>query len=261
MLSLDRKPLVIKIGGGDELDLPDLCGQVARLRGQNPVVIVHGGGRALSTELERTGVRTRFVDGLRYTDDRVLEAAIKVFCGTVGKDIVRALARSGVAAAGISGIDGGLITVTPEAGGRLGWVGRIEAVDTGLLHALLAAGLTPVVAPLGLDAKQQAYNVNADSIAGAVARALGAEALVFVSNVPGVLDRDGRTVDLVTPRIADQLRRSGAVEGGMIPKLQSALDLLDHVGSVHIVDGARAGSIEAALAGGGGGTRFAASAT
>lgn len=252
-------PLVIKIGGGDELDLPELCGQVARLRGDHPVVIVHGGGRALSLELERSGARTRFVDGLRFTDDRVLETAIKVFCGTVGKEIVCALARSGVTAAGIAGIDGGLIRVTPEASGRLGRVGQVDSVDTGLLDALLATGITPVVAPLGIDARQLVYNVNADSIAGAVARALGAWALVFVSNVPGVLDRQGRTVDLVTPRIAGELQRSGAVDGGMIPKLESALGLLDHVGSVHIVDGARAGSIESALAGGRGGTRFAAS--
>ena len=252
-------PLVIKIGGGDELDLPDLCGQINRLRNDHPVVIVHGGGRALSAELERSGARTRFVDGLRYTDDRVLEAAVKVFCGTVGKEIVRALARSGVAAAGISGIDGGLIRVIPEPSGRLGRVGQVAGVETGLVDALLAAGITPVVAPLALDAGGQVFNVNADSIAGAVARALGAEALVFVSNVPGVLDRNGRTVELVTPQIAGELQRSGAVDGGMIPKLQSALELLDHVGSVHIVDGSRAGSIEASLVGGPGGTRFAAS--
>lgn len=251
-------PLVIKIGGGDELDLADLCRQVERLRRRHPVVIVHGGGRALSLELERSGVKTRFVDGLRYTDDQVLAAAVMVFCGTVGKAIVGALDRAGVPAVGISGIDGGLIRVTRERGGRLGWVGRIEEVESGVLRALLAAGLTPVVAPLGLDARARIHNVNADSIAGAVARALGAGALVFASNVPGVLDRDGRTVDLVTPEIAAELRRSGAVDGGMIPKLESALDLLDHVGSVHIVDGARAGSIERALAGDGGGTRFAA---
>jgi acetylglutamate kinase len=254
-------PLVIKIGGGDELDLPELCGQVARLRNDHPVVIVHGGGRALSAELERSGARTRFVDGLRFTDDRVLEAAIKIFCGTVGKEIVGALARSGVTAAGISGIDGGLVRVTPEASGRLGRVGQVESVDSALLHALLAAGISPVVAPLGTDGKQLVYNVNADSVAGAVARALGAWALVFVSNVPGVLDRDGRTVDLVTPQIANELKRSGAVDGGMIPKLESALDLLDHVGSVHIVDGGRGGSIERALSGGRGGTRFAASSS
>lgn len=252
-------PLVIKIGGGDELDLPELCGQVNRLRNDHAVVIVHGGGRALSAELERSGAQTRFVDGLRFTDDRVLEAAIKVFCGTVGKEIVRALARSGVTAAGISGIDGGLIRVTPEPSGRLGRVGQVEVVETGLLQALLAAGITPVVAPLGMDGQQGVYNVNADSIAGAVARTLGAGALIFVSNVPGVLDRDGRTVDLVTPRIAEQLQQNGAIDGGMIPKLQSALELLEHVGSVHIVDGARAGSIEDALAGNRGGTRFAAS--
>ena len=251
-------PLVIKIGGGDELDLPELCGQIKRLRTDHPVVIVHGGGRALSSELERSGTQTRFVDGLRYTDDQVLEAAIKVFCGTVGKEIVRALSLTGVAAAGISGIDGGSVRVSPEPSGRLGRVGQVEAVETGLIDALLAARITPVVAPLGLDARGQVYNVNADSIAGAVARALGAGALIFVSNVPGVLDRSGRTVKLVTPQIAAELQKSGAVDGGMIPKLQSALGLLDHVGSVHIVDGARAGSIENALVGGQGGTRFAA---
>ncbi len=261
MSTSDPAPLVVKIGGGDELDLPELCGQVARLRSDHPVVIVHGGGRALSAELERSGAQTRFVDGLRFTDDRVLESAIKVFCGTVGKEIVCALARSGVTAAGISGIDGGLVRVSPEASGRLGRVGQVDAVETGLLDALLAAGITPVVAPLGIDDRQRVYNVNADSIAGAVARALGAWALVFASNVPGVLDRNGRTVDLVTPQIAGELQRSGAVDGGMIPKLESALDLLDAVGSVHIVDGGRAGSIVGALAGGPGGPRVAASSS
>ncbi len=253
-------PLVIKIGGGDELDLPDLCGQVKRLQKNHPVVIVHGGGRALSLELERSGAQTRFVDGLRYTDDVVLEAALKVFCGSVGKRIVSALGRAGVAAAGISGIDAGLIRVEPESDGRLGWVGRVHEVDPIVLQALMAARVIPVVAPLGADGEGRIYNVNADSIAGAVARALRAGGLVFVSNVPGVLDRAGRTVELVTPEIASQLRDSGAVVGGMIPKLQSALDLLEYVGVVHIVDGARSGSIESALAGGTGGTRFARSA-
>ena len=252
-------PLVIKIGGGGELNLPELCGQVRRLRNHHSIVIVHGGGEALSAELERSGAKTKFVDGLRFTDDLVLEAAIKVFCGSVGKEIVCALGRSGVVAAGMSGIDAGLVRVTPEPSGRLGRVGQVEMVDIAILQAMLAAGITPVVAPLGVDKQQQIYNVNADSIAGAVARSLEAEALVFVSNVPGVLDRGGRTVELVTPQIAEELRQSGAIDGGMIPKLQSALDLLDQVGSVHIVDGARAGSIECALAGGQGGTRFVAS--
>ena len=252
-------PLVVKIGGGDELDLPELCDQIRRLGDRHPVVIVHGGGRALSRELELGGHETRFVDGLRFTDEKVLEAAVKVFCGVVGKSIVCALARAGVASAGVSGIDAGLVRVSPEPSGRLGRVGQVEAVDAGLLRALLAAGITPVVAPLGVDSAGRIYNVNADSIAGAIGRALRAAALIFVSNVPGVLDRDGRTVGLVTPQIAGELKRSGAVAGGMIPKLESALELLDHVGSVHIVDGARSGSLEAALEGGAGGTRFATS--
>ena len=250
-------PLVIKIGGGDELDLADLCSQVKRLRQDYAVVIIHGGGRALSRELEHSGAATQFVDGLRYTDDVVLDAALKVFCGSVGKGIVSALGRAGVAAAGISGIDAGLIQVVPEPTGRLGRVGQVRAVETAVLVALLGAAITPVVAPLGVDAAGRIYNVNADAIAGAVGRALRAGRLVFVSNVPGVLDNDGQPVGLVTPEIASRLQESGAIAGGMIPKLQSALELLDHVGEVHMVDGARSGSIESALAGRAGGTRFA----
>ena len=248
--SPSRPPTVLKIGGGDDLDLPDLCRQVGRLRDRgHRVLIVHGGGRALSANLSDSGVESRFVDGLRYTDDAVRSAAVGVFAGTVNKKIVAELSRARVLAVGICGIDGQLITVVPEQAGRLGWVGEIVAVNPTAINLLLDAEITPVVAPLGLDANGQIYNVNADTVAGRLARELGAAALVLASNVPGVLDRSGALVERITPDVARRLVDEGAISGGMIPKLAAALDLLDAVGSVHIVDGARAGAVEAVLAG------------
>ncbi len=241
---------LLKIGGGDELDLADLCAQASRLCAAGwRLVIVHGGGRALTEHLEASGIATRFVGGRRYTDDAVLNAALAVFCGPVNKRIVQALANAGVNAAGVSAVDGNLIRVRPYAEADLGWVGQIDAVNPALVETLLAASFVPVIAPLAIGNDGEIYNVNADTVAGALARALAADALVFASNVPGVLDAQGQTVPLVTPADAMRLAQSGAITGGMIPKLESALELLDAVKDVFIVDGSVAGSIETALSG------------
>lgn len=231
--------VVVKIGGSDEAASASIFQDIVLLRAEGvKVVVVHGGGKALSHWLQLAGHQTRFVDGLRVTDAETLEVAVMVFAGKVNKEIVSRFAALGDQAVGISGIDGGLVQVEPESRPPgLGLVGRIVAVDTRLLDRLVESEMVPVVAPIAADRNGQMYNVNADTVAAEIAAALGAASLVFVSDVRGVLDASGELIDKVTPRIARRLRKEGTISGGMIPKVEAALAPLGSVGETHVVDG------------------------
>ncbi|MBK7219441.1 MAG: acetylglutamate kinase [Candidatus Promineofilum sp.] len=244
---------VIKIGG-NEMNvagfLEELAAQVAGVVAAEPVVIVHGGGQEIATLQTRLGIEPLKVDGLRVTDAASLDVAEMVLSGRTNKQIVRALLATGLDAVGLSGVDGRLLTARkkehPTA--DLGLVGEIVAVRAHLLQRLLQVGLTPVISPISLSNDGQTYNVNADEAATAIAAALGAEALDFVSNVPGVL-ADGELVTRLSPDETETLIADGVISGGMIPKVRAALDALARgVPQVRIVD----------LAGlrGGGGTVF-----
>ena len=230
---------VIKIGG-HELDHAGYIARLARALDEieTDVVLVHGGGRALDELQARLSIETVKIDGLRRTDAATLEAALMAFCGVVNKRLVAGLRGHGVDAFGISGADGGVLACVKfeHPGGDLGFVGRVENVRAGVLQGLLANGLLPVLAPLALDAVGQIYNVNADEVACAVAAALGAAQLDYVSNVPGVIV-DGGVLERLDPADVEAVIAAGAVRGGMVPKVRAALKALGSgVRKVRIVD-------------------------
>jgi acetylglutamate kinase len=230
---------ILKISG-DKLDNSDFlsafAGYVAAQA--EPVVVVHGGGRGIADLQTKLGLPTLKVDGLRVTDAESLVVAQMVLSGLVNKRLVAALLAAGVDAVGLSGVDGGLLRCAqkrhPTA--DLGYVGEITAVRTDLLTNLLERGITAVLSPISLGPDYQPYNVNADEVACAVALALRADLLDFVSNVPGVME-NGRLFSHLTPAQCSSLREREIIVGGMIPKVQAALDAVAQgVAQARIVD-------------------------
>jgi len=220
-------PIVIKISG-HELDSPDFLAELAATlkHFDTPVVIVHGGGKEITALQTRLGIEPRYVDGLRITDAESLALVEMVLCGTVNKRIVRTLVNAGIDAVGLSGVDGGLVSadkMTHESV-DMGYTGEVTAVRVDLLVDMLDQGVTPVIAPICLG-EDSNFNVNADHVAGAVAAALEAERLVFVSNVEGVL-KDGAVIPQLTPNQVGEMIADGTIFGGMIPKVKTALESL-----------------------------------
>jgi len=239
------KTVVIKYGGAAMSD-PDLREEFARdvvllkYVGLNPIV-VHGGGPEITAYMERLNLPVEFVGGLRVSDADTVEVAKMVLVGKVNKDIVLRLGRHGQPAVGLCGDDGLLFRVARQAGpeGRdLGFVGRIERVDVGVLNHI-AADYIPVIASVGADREGNSYNVNADEAAGAVARALGAYKVVFLTDVAGWLRDPTDASSLVSEAtVAEVAAALGDVAGGMRPKLQACLEAIDGgVTSAHVVDG------------------------
>ena len=256
-----RGTIVVKIGGSTLGSTDSSLQDVVTLheQGLRPVV-VHGGGKLISEWMERQGVRPRFVRGLRVTDPRSLEIVVGVLTGLVNKSLVASILTLGGRAMGISGVDGGLLVarvVDPE----LGRVGAVVEVNLEPVQAVLDAGCIPVIAPVavhvadGSDDFGSMLNVNADTAAGAIAAALRAERLVFLTDVEGVLDTSHRLIPRLTGRQARGMVRSNIVGGGMVPKLEACLTALGKVESAHILDGRKPGSLLANLAGGTAGTR------
>jgi acetylglutamate kinase len=224
---------------------------------------VHGGGPALTAMLDRLGLRSTFVDGHRVTTPAMAEVAEMVLSGTVNKDVVARVVRAGALAVGLSGTDGGLLGVEPHrpGGADIGRVGRITTVQPAPLDALLAAGVVPVVSTTVRDGAGAVWNVNADLVAAALAGALEADRLVFLSDTPGV--REGaRWLRDVTPEHARALLDNGVAGGGMRPKLEAALDAASAgVGAVDLIDGRVPHALSAALRGQAAGTTLRAKHT
>jgi acetylglutamate kinase len=239
------KTVVIKYGGHLDRDLCSFAEDVVFLHlvGIRPVV-VHGGGREISALMERLGKKPVFVDGLRVTDRETMEIAEMVLSGKVNQEIVAAICACGGRAVGLSGRDGALMRARKkDAPVDLGFVGEVEEVDPRLVSTLLDSGYVPVCAPIALGPAGEAYNLNADTAAAELAVAVGAEKLVFLTDVPGVL-RDRRDpsslVSVLGVEEAEALIEGGAVDGGMIPKLRACLRAVrGGVKSAHIVDGRR----------------------
>lgn len=189
------------------------------------VVLIHGGGPQINTLLERLAVKSEFVNGLRKTDADTLAAVEMALCGQVNKKITRLLLAEGVDAVGISGEDGDMLKARVKDD-SLGFVGTIFFVNPGILTALLTAGYTPVVAPLATDSSWQPLNVNADTAAGAIAGALKADIFVLVSDVPGVLDKNGNVVPALDKSAIKAMIKDGTINGGMIPKVECCLKAL-----------------------------------
>jgi acetylglutamate kinase len=252
--------LVLKYGGNamPAQGQPDpVLAELAQLwKGGMRVVVVHGGGPEIDAELARRAIPTRRVEGLRVTDAATLGVTEAVLCGTLNKRLVRACVALGVAAAGISGQDGPVLVAQRErgpAGADLGYVGRVETVDVRLIETLLNGGFLPVVAPLAVEpAGAQAYNVNADLAAGAIAAALSADAFVALTNVPRVLRDAGdprSAIDRFTPDDALRFAQSPACGEKMKPKLLAASSAVAHGAKAAYIAGAKTRAIAAALEG------------
>ncbi len=236
--------VVVKYGGHAMTD-PDLAASFARdivlVRsvGLHPVV-VHGGGPQIGEHLRRLGKQSEFRDGLRVTDAETLEVARMVLVGKVGRDIVSAINAGGGAALGLSGEDGRLVTAVPRDP-ALGFVGDIAEVTPSVIERLVAEDIIPVVSSIGADADGQAYNINADTMAAALAGALGAAKVVYLTDVAGLLADPADASSLVqraTVAEVDAMISSGAVQGGMIPKARACVDaVLAGAGSAHMLDG------------------------
>jgi acetylglutamate kinase len=218
---------VLKIGG-NELDEPSFLPHLAQALRQftEPVLAVHGGGRAIAALQQQLGLQPKKVEGLRVTDEASLRVAEMVLSGQANKQIVRALLAAGLDALGLSGVDGACLRCRPKRHGLvdLGLVGEVTEVRTAWLRPMLAGGVV-VLSPISLGPEGQAYNVNADEAACAVAQAFKASSLDFVSNVPGVLVRD-RVVPTLSPHQGEELIAKGIIRDGMVPKVRAAMAAL-----------------------------------
>lgn len=233
--------VVIKLGGhamGSDQAMADFARDVVLMRqvGVNPV-IVHGGGPMINTMLDRLGVESRFEGGKRVTDEAIIEVVEMVLSGRVGKRIVQAIQDQGAKAVSLSGKDGGMVRCQQD-NPALGLVGTPDQVDPMILQTLFDNDVIPVVAPLGSGPEGQTFNINGDTMAGAVAAALNADRLLLLTDVDGVRDAEGNVLTELTPGQVLQLTEDGVIAGGMIPKTQTALDALDGgVRAVVILDG------------------------
>lgn len=236
------RTVVVKYGGSTMEDpalRESFAGDITLLAtvGIHPVV-VHGGGPQISASMAREGVEPVWVDGLRVTDEDTMRVVQRVLVGEVNADIVRFLGGHGARAIGVSGLDAGLLTATPRDP-RLGYVGDIDQVNGDLIRRLIAEGLVPVVAPVALGADGNVYNTNADTAAGAIAAALGAQKLVYLTDVEGVYADRHDPSTLMTRLTLEELRGMlPSFEGGMLPKLASIVAAMDAgVRHAHVLDG------------------------
>jgi acetylglutamate kinase len=236
--------IVLKYGGSamsDSALRPSFARDVVLLKyiGLRPV-IVHGGGPQIGRTLERLGVQSTFVDGLRVTDDQTMDVVEMVLGGTVNREIVALIQQAGGRAIGLTGSDGDMIRVTRRTSPDrdLGRVGRVRGVDPAPITAVADAGYVPVIAPIGVDDDGLTHNVNGDEAAGAVAQALHAEKLILLTDVEGVLDAQGALMPQLTISEARKHIAEGTIRGGMIPKIECCISALESgVGRTHIVDG------------------------
>jgi acetylglutamate kinase len=244
-----KKTIVVKYGGNAMID-ESLKNSFARdmvllkCVGMQPIV-VHGGGPQIDQQLKLQGKEGRFVQGMRVTDSETMRIVEMVLGGLVNKEIVTLMNARGGRALGLTGRDGSLLRAKPlvlkDAEGcalDIGFVGEVESVNVAMLNSLLAADFIPVIAPIGTDHLGAAYNINADLVAGKIAEEMKAEKLVLLTNTPGVLDRSGVLIEKIVAARVGELVDSGVIYGGMLPKIQCALDAVAAgVHSAHVIDG------------------------
>lgn len=248
------KTIVVKFGGNAMTD-PELNSKFARdivlmkLVGMNPVV-VHGGGPQIGKLLERLNIESSFVDGMRVTDSQTMDVVEMVLGASVNKEIVSSINQHGGKAIGITGKDGNLIGAkklhitrkTPEMDAPeiidIGHVGEVTYINKGVIDTLVEGGFIPVIAPIGVDKDGNSYNINADIVAGKMAEVLQAEKLMLLTNVAGLQDKQGNVLTGLSAKAVDELIEDGTIYGGMLPKIQCALDAVKAgVKTSHIIDG------------------------
>jgi acetylglutamate kinase len=230
--------IVIKVGGNAmEQRLQETLLDVVLLRyvGMNPV-LVHGGGVEISALSERLGLKPEFRNGLRVTDEKTMEVVKMVLTGKINPDLVATINRLGGQAVGMSGEDGPSI-IAEAHDPELGFVGRVTQVNPEPIEALIGRGYIPVIASIGLGYDGHAYNINADWVAAELAVVLKAAKLILLTDVPGVLGKDGSVLSVLTRAAAEAMIESQEATGGMIPKLQACLRALDGVPFAHVIDG------------------------
>ncbi len=260
---MGKRRFVMKCGGSTLAALPDVFFEDLRSLQESGVepVIVHGGGPAINETLGKLGIESRFVNGLRVTDEATLDVVEMVLAGRINKEIVRKLQQNGAKALGLSGTDGKLIVAKPVANAdEIGHVGEVVGVNAALVEGVIGLGYLPVVAPIGIDESGQRYNINADTAAGAVASSLGVKTMIVVTDVPGIMrtvNGEKRVLPVVTFADIEEMIDSGEIYGGMIPKVRAAMSCLHgDVKEVRIVDGAAELVLSRALAEGDIGTRI-----
>ncbi|PZO41303.1 MAG: acetylglutamate kinase [Shackletoniella antarctica] len=204
-------------------------------------VVVHGGGPEINIWLSKLGIEPQFKDGLRVTDAPTMDVVEMVLVGRVNKELVGLINQEGGKAVGLCGVDGNLITARPQGAEGVGFVGEVSGIDSGLLKSLVEAGYIPIVSSVARDETGQAYNINADTVAGEIAAALGAEKLILLTDTKGILE-DYKDPSTLLPKLdiqqARQLIETGVVAGGMIPKVNCCVrSLAQGVGAAHILDG------------------------
>lgn len=254
MQRYDNQTVVVKYGGhamGDDGLAAKFARDIVQLKqvGVNPIV-VHGGGPQIAAMLDRLEIKSSFADGLRITDRQTVEVVEMVLAGSINKNVVSALHQAGGRAVGISGKDGNLIVAKKVARTKrdpesnierlvdLGFVGEPAQINPEILETMIMSDIIPVIAPIGVSRSGETYNINADTAAGAVAEAVGAKRLLMLTDVEGVLDKDGSLIAELTTEGARALIENGTITGGMIPKLETAIKTVDAgVEGVIILDG------------------------
>ena len=241
--------IVIKYGGNAMTDAALKEGVakdvvLLKLCGMNPIV-VHGGGPQINHMLEKVGKQGEFVQGMRVTDAETMDVVEMVLGGSVNKEIVSMLNQFGGKAVGLTGKDGHFMKAkklfinTPDKNGvDIGQVGTVDSIDGTLISGLAEKGYIPVIAPIGVGRNGEAFNINADLVAGRLAKELTAERLIMMTNTPGILDKEGKLLTDLTPKLVDELIADGTLSGGMLPKIASALDAATSgVKATIIIDG------------------------
>jgi acetylglutamate kinase len=253
ILKYDQKVIVVKYGGnamtGSGTD--DFSQDIVLMKqtGIDPVV-VHGGGPQIGAMLKKLNIHSSFIDGLRITDEAAVEVVEMVLTGSINKQIVTSINAAGGRAVGLSGKDGNLVVAkkldlvrTDPVSGKtetvdLGFVGEPSKVNPEVLHAIMKSETIPVIAPIGVGSKGETFNINADTVSGAIACALNAERLILLTDVEGVLDQEKKLIPRLTIREARELIANGTISGGMIPKIQTAIDAVEGgVNAAVILDG------------------------
>ena len=234
-----KEATVIKLGGATLGSHDTTIADIAALQQQGqPLVVVHGGGKMITRWLEKRGLKTRFINGERVTDKETLEVVVSVLVGVVNKEIVADINAAGGLAVGISGVDGAFITGKFK-NKELGFVGEVVKINPAPLEALTQAGYIPVVAPIAIadkaDKAPRVLNINADIVAGEIAAAIGAEKLVFLTDVAGVADGSGQLLSRLSPAEAEALLAAGTASGGMIPKIKACLTALEGSASACVI--------------------------
>ena len=256
---LDRV-IVVKLGGATLGSHDTTIEDIVELQQQGKsLIVVHGGAKVVTEWLSRQGIPTRFVHGERVTDEVALEMVTAVLAGLVNKEIVASINSLGGQAIGISGVDGALIQGKIKDR-ELGYMGTVVKVNLAPLEVLLQSGYIPVVAPVSLhsfdkpDKAPQLLNINGDTVAGEIAATIGAERLIFLTDVVGIRNQSGKLLSQLSPDEAEALMASGVASGGMMPKIKASLRALSNTSMARIIDGRKPHALLREIEGGGGGT-------